>query len=71
MSVGPNSSNLVPINAAEFTQGSLTLVNGLYSGDVEKLLLSEWNSKGRVFLRQSEPKPMTLLAVIPDFDIGD
>ena len=37
----------------------------LATGPVEILLNGEWNSNGRVFIRQSDPVPMTILSISP------
>lgn len=37
----------------------------LNSGTVETLIESHWNSNGRVFLRQVDPLPVTVLAITP------
>lgn len=37
----------------------------LRRGDFEVTISNRWNSNGRVFLRQTDPVPMTVLAVIP------
>lgn len=42
----------------------------LYSGDFEVTLMGGWEDKGSVFIRQSDPLPATITAVIPDIEIG-
>lgn len=37
----------------------------LVTGDVEVLIRPEWNSNGRIFIRQVDPLPLTVLAVAP------
>jgi len=37
----------------------------LKTGPVEIAILPEWNSNGRVFIRQTDPLPMSLVAVAP------
>lgn len=39
---------------------------GLKSGPFEIAILPEWNSNGRVFIRQVDPLPMSILAVAPN-----
>lgn len=41
----------------------------LLTGTVQVNLRSEWNSNGRVFLRQVDPVPLTILAVMPAGEI--
>ncbi|EPY03488.1 phage protein [Magnetospirillum fulvum] len=43
---------------------------GLYSGDKELILQPAWNSNGRVLIRQDAPVPLTVLAIMPDIEIG-
>lgn len=43
----------------------------LFTGDREVLIDPSWNSNGRVFIRQENPLPATLLAVIPRVAVGD
>lgn len=42
----------------------------LLTGDREVTMDPDWNSNGRMFLRQSVPLPFNLLAVVPDILIG-
>jgi len=42
----------------------------LFTGAVEVPLNSTWNDNGRVFVRQSDPLPLTILAAIPDVSVG-
>lgn len=41
-----------------------------YTGDQELVLSPTWNSNGRVFIRQSDPAPLTVLAIMPDIEVG-
>ena len=43
----------------------------LLTGDKSVTLEPEWNTNGRVVLRQINPLPMTVLAIIPDIEVGD
>lgn len=43
----------------------------LLSGDRVVNITPQWNSNGRVFIRQCEPVPLTILAVNPDIEISD
>lgn len=40
----------------------------LLTGTAEIIVRPEWNSNGRVFIRQTDPLPMTLLSVAPEGD---
>jgi hypothetical protein len=42
----------------------------LFTGDYETSISSDYRSGARVFIRQSDPLPMTLLAIISHIDIG-
>jgi hypothetical protein len=61
ISIGPDSARLV-----EMKQG----LNTLTTGDLSMSIKPVWNTNGRVFIRQSNPLPMTILAVVPDVTIG-
>lgn len=43
---------------------------GLATGNVEIPVESTWNDNGRIFVRQSDPLPLTILAAIPHGQIG-
>lgn len=40
------------------------------TGQVEINVSNDWQGKGRVFIRQSDPLPLSVLAVIPEVTIG-
>lgn len=42
----------------------------LYTGDQELVLQPTWNSHGRVLIRQDDPVPLTILAIMPEVEIG-
>jgi hypothetical protein len=42
----------------------------LKTGDIKVTMPSTWASEGSIFFRQSDPLPMTLLAVIPEVSVG-
>lgn len=66
--VGVRPEKLVEMKQREFeVMGAPT---ALLSGDKKIVLLPEWNSFGRVFIRQRYPLPLTILAIIPDLEIG-
>jgi hypothetical protein len=37
----------------------------LQTGKVDMDLIGEWNNNGRVFIRQIDPLPITVLAIVP------
>jgi hypothetical protein len=64
---GPSSDKLL--------QTKMTITNydeaiAAYTGDQELVLSPTWNSNGRVFIRQSDPAPLTVLAIMPDIEVG-
>jgi hypothetical protein len=42
----------------------------LLTGDKKIILKSDWNSNGRLFMRQQDPLPLTILAVVSDVRVG-
>jgi len=43
----------------------------LLSGDLYINLRGNWNSQGQILVRQVNPLPMTILAIIQQWDQGD
>ena len=41
----------------------------LLTGDKEIGIMPEWNTNGRLFFRQRDPLPFTLLSVVPHFEL--
>jgi|TARA_Y100000310_G_scaffold132889_1_gene131833 hypothetical protein len=65
--IGPNVDALTEMAQRELeAYGEPT---ELLTGDKEIILEPEWNSNGRVFMRQRDPLPMTILGVVPIFDM--
>lgn len=66
--VGPDANNLAPIqpplpdNYGEHPP--------LRTDDYKVLLLSQWNTQGSILFRQTDPLPFTLLAIIPEVELG-
>lgn len=67
MIIGPATGKLVPAKDTQFTGTESS--DGLLTGDFSVALKSKWNSNGRILLRQKDPLPMTVLAVMPDIAI--
>jgi hypothetical protein len=42
-----------------------------FSGDLFMNLDPKWDQYGQIFIQQDYPLPATVLAVVPDVDIGD
>jgi hypothetical protein len=60
---GPNSNSLVELKT-RFEETMEQPVE-LSTGTEEILIQSEWNSNGRIFVRQFDPLPLSVLAVAP------
>jgi hypothetical protein len=66
--IGPSTSQLVEMKQREFeVMGAPT---ELLTGDKEIKLKPNWNTNGRLFLRQNNPLPITVLAIIPNVQVG-
>lgn len=66
---GPDTDDLIEMKQRENEDwGTPT---GLLTGDREVRLQPDWKANGRIFLRQNQPLPMTILAIIPDIEVGD
>lgn len=56
--------NLVPLKLRQYE--NYEAPNALQTGKITQNILPEWNSNGRVFIRQVDPLPVSILAVVPD-----
>lgn len=65
---GPNSSNLNSI--VQRTNERLGSPVALYTGDYEMELPTSYETGGRIFFRQDEPLPTTILAIMAQVEIG-
>jgi hypothetical protein len=67
--IGPDEENLVELRQREDeTYGSPI---DLFTGDRQVYLHPSWGSNGRIFIRQKNPLPLTVLAVIPELEVSD
>ncbi len=68
LKVGPDSSHLVEIKqrSAEGYDQAIAAADGI----MESQIPSTWNKRGHVFIRQEDPLPATILAIIPDVTVG-
>jgi hypothetical protein len=66
--LGPDSSNLDDIILRD--PGDISAVEPLHSTDFTMTISGGYSDGGRVFFRQSDPLPTTILAVIPVVDVG-
>lgn len=62
--VGPNASKL-SLTRAEAWDTSATI-----DGAVEAVVSTTWSQSGRVFIRHTDPTPLTVLGIIPNVDAG-
>ncbi|MGH7274385.1 MAG: hypothetical protein ACREIQ_08015, partial [Nitrospiria bacterium] len=67
--IGPNSDHMFEMKQRDAeVYGAPT---DLLTGNTAPIFLeSAWNSNGRIFLRQRYPLPFTVLAIIPNFEVG-
>lgn len=66
---GPDVNNLVEFKQRKFE--ALGAPTDMLTGEAEIYLKPSWNSNGRVFIRQDEPLPLTILAIIPSIQTGE
>lgn len=66
--LGPNSGNLFEIQDG-LVQQYTTAIN-LFSGDLPELASTSYEDGGRLFIRQYDPLPITVLAVMPIITVG-
>jgi hypothetical protein len=66
--IGPDSSNLTEVILRD--SATLGAIIPLYSGDYTQTLSGGYEEGGRVFYRQVDPLPVTILAVIPAIVMG-
>ncbi len=67
--VGPRSDHLIQMRPRKFEK--YDEASQLISGDVSVAIKPSWNSNGRIFFRQCDPVPLTILAVFPDLTPED
>ncbi len=68
LSAGPTAGRLVDIKERTSEQPGFPTM--LTTGDERVLIDPDWSAAGRVFVRQSNPLPATLLAIIPRLEAG-
>lgn len=42
----------------------------MYTGDIRMTLTWDWNTSGSMWVKQFDPLPMTILAIMPDVNVG-
>lgn len=68
LSAGPTSDRLVDIKERTTEQPGYPTM--LTTGDERVLVDPSWNAQGRVFVRQANPLPATVVAIIPKIEAG-
>ena len=66
---GPDADNLEPYLQRE--DENYNEPTKLLTGKAEIAITTDWNDGGRVFLRQSDPLPITFLAIIPEVETSE
>lgn len=66
--VGTDETNLTEVKVREDEPYDAPVA--LATGTVDLNIASEWNSKGSIFIRQIDPVPLSVLAVVPSGLIG-
>jgi hypothetical protein len=67
--IGPDSSHLDEV--VQITDPPMGEPTPLYTGDFKQELNSQYDKGGRVFYRQVDPLPFTILSLIPVVTVGD
>lgn len=70
VSYGPTKTKLTDIRDRDI-EDLMGSPSALLTGDIRVTLETDWNSNGRIWVRQKHPLPVTLLASIPDVEVGD
>ena len=66
--VGPDENNLYEVK--QRTDEAYGDPIAPTTGDAQIVLTPSWNSTGRVFVRQSDPLPATILSIVPEVSVG-
>ena len=64
--VGPDVDNLLPMKQRSDEKWGDSAY--LLSGDRVINIKPQWNSNGRIYIRQCEPVPLTILGIVPDIN---
>lgn len=71
--LGPDDGTRGDGKLVEYKQRATEAWNeaiGLYTGDLRITPSWDWNTAGRVWIKQFDPLPMTVLAIMPDVVVG-
>jgi len=66
--VGPDADSLVEVKYRE--DEDYDEATRLFTGDKKQAIRQKWGYEGRVFVRQTDPLPITVLAIIPEMVVG-
>ena len=70
MIIGPKfDAKMVEMKQREFER--LAEPTRLLTGTKVIVLKPDWNSNGRIAIRQKDPMPLNILSIVPDIEIGD
>jgi hypothetical protein len=70
--VGSSENDLTPNKAFREKDAVMGMAPPLFTGDVEDTFLKAgWGKDGDVFIRQDQPLPLNILAIMPEFVTND
>jgi hypothetical protein len=69
LSIGPDVDHLLDYKGE--MSGTYDNPIAVSNGAIEMNILSDWSRGGRIFIRQTEPLPATILAAIPQVVVGN
>ena len=67
--VGPDTDHLMPLQYDRLNE-NYDVAGDLITGLIDMPLQAMWKKDGRVFIRQSNPLPLSILAAIPQVGLG-
>lgn len=67
--VGPDEDGLTEFRLRQ--DESMGEPTELFTGDLRQAITNRWNEKGSILIRQKYPLPMTVLATIPELEVGN
>lgn len=63
--LGPDSNNLTPYKSTPWEGDAEE-----FTGEIEQMIVTEYNPHGRVFLQLRDPVPVTILGILPNLELG-
>jgi hypothetical protein len=69
MQIGPDENNLDEVGFRTLADGENPIA--LYTGDKTKDIPAGYETKGGLFIRNSDPIPLTVLAIMPEIELSD